>query len=310
MSGKISISSSDVEETISLLKGSLEDIETNTSSYVNDNYGVLEELGLVDPGVATVKRQINHIVKSQTKVIKDLNDHLESYYETENEIVNFINGFDNAKEQAKVVDVKSDYENVEIENVEEGKNISKTDLVKFIKSLNPDVEKILLKNLEKNAKIFDTTVEELIFNPKKAGLLCEILKKLCGDTNLEIDVSNSIKAKNVQKSLLLKIATTSLEIVNGVLWASLAGSLPYMKSFAKKKNKKVEDLVYKQESREELLEGFRDLYVGKGIDDYTPTRQEIDSFRNYINNVADYNKTSPEQLLSNVNNIDSIKRGV
>ena len=310
MSGKISISSSDVEETISLLKGSLEDIETNTSSYVNDNYGVLEELGLVDTGVATVKRQINDIVKSQTKVIKDLNDHLESYYETENEIVDFINGFDNAKEQAKVVDVKSDYENVEIENVEEGKNISKTDLVKFIKSLNPDVEKILLKNLKKNAKIFDTTVEELIFNPKKAGLLCEILKKLCGDTNLEIDVSNSIKAKNVQKSLLLKIATTSLEIVNGVLWASLAGSLPYMKSFAKKKNKKVEDLVYKQESREELLEGFRDLYVGKGIDDYTPTRQEIDSFRNYINNVADYNKTSPEQLLSNVNNIDSIKRGV
>jgi hypothetical protein len=310
MSGKISISSSDVEETISLLKGSLEDIETNTSSYVNDNYGVLEELGLVDTGVATVKRQINDIVKSQTKVIKDLNDHLESYYETENEIVNFINGFDNAKEQAKVVDVKSDYENVEIENVEEGKNISKTDLVKFIKSLNPDVEKILLKNLEKNAKIFDTTVEELIFNPKKAGLLCEILKKLCGDTNLEIDVSNSIKAKNVQKSLLLKIATTSLEIVNGVLWASLAGSLPYMKSFAKKKNKKVDDLVYKQESREELLEGVRDLYVGKGTDDYTPTRQEIDSFRNYINNVADYNKTSPEQLLSNVNNIDSIKRGV
>ena len=231
MSGKISISSSDVEETISLLKGSLEDIETNTSSYVNDNYGVLEELGLVDTGVATVKRQINDIVKSQTKVIKDLNDHLESYYETENEIVDFINGFDNAKEQAKVVDVKSDYENVEIENVEEGKNISKTDLVKFIKSLNPDVEKILLKNLKKNAKIFDTTVEELIFNPKKAGLLCEILKKLCGDTNLEIDVSNSIKAKNVQKSLLLKIATTSLEIVNGVLWASLAGSLPYMKSF-------------------------------------------------------------------------------
>ena len=310
MSGKISISSSDVEETISLLKGSLEDIETNTSSYVNDNYGVLEELGLVDTGVATVKRQINDIVKSQTKVIKDLNDHLESYYETENEIVDFINGFDNAKEQAKVVDVKSDYENVEIENVEEGKNISKTDLVKFIKSLNPDVEKILLKNLKKNAKIFDTTVEELIFNPKKAGLLCEILKKLCGDTNLEIDVSNSIKAKNVQKSLLLKIATTSLEIVNGVLWASLAGSLPYMKSFAKKKNKKVEDLVYKQESREELLEGFRDLYVGKGTDDYTPTRQEIDSFRNYINNVADYNKMSPEQLLSNVNNIDSIKRGV
>jgi len=310
MSGKISISSSDVEETISLLKGSLEDIETNTSSYVNDNYGVLEELGLVDTGVATVKRQINDIVKSQTKVIKDLNDHLESYYETENEIVDFINGFDNAKEQAKVVNVKSDYENVEFDNVEEGKNISKTDLVKFIKSMNPDVEKILLKNLKKNAKMFDTTIEELLFNPKKAGLLCEILKKLCGDTNLEIDVSNSIKAKNVQKSIILKIATTSLEIINGFLWASLAGSLPYMKSFAKKKNKKLEDLVYKEESREELLEGFRDLYVGKGTDDYTPTREEIDSFRNYINNVADYNKTSPEQLLSNVNNIDSIRRGV
>ena len=310
MSGKISINSSDVEETISLLRDSLGEIESNTSSYVNNNYGVLEELGLVDTGVATVKRQINDIVKSQTKVIKDLNDHLEMYYETENEIVDFINGFDDAKEAVKTVEVNSDYNNIEIDDVEEGKNISKTDLVKFIKNMSPDVEKILLKNLKKNAEVFDTTVDELLFNPKKAGLLCEILKKLCGDTNLEIDVSNSIKAKNVQKSLILKIATTSLEIVNGVLWASLASSLPFMKSFAKKKNKKLEDLVYKEESREELLEGFRDLYIGKGTDDYTPTRNEVDSFRNYVNNVADYNKTSPEQLLSNVNNLDSIRRGV
>ena len=310
MSGKISINSSDVEETISLLRDSLGEIESNTSSYVNNNYGVLEELGLVDTGVATVKRQINDIVKSQTKVIKDLNDHLEMYYETENEIVDFINGFDDAKEAVKTVEVNSDYNNIEIDDVEEGKNISKTDLVKFIKNMSPDVEKILLKNLKKNAEVFDTTVDELLFNPKKAGLLCEILKKLCGDTNLEIDVSNSIKAKNVQKSLILKIATTSLEIVNGVLWASLASSLPFMKSFAKKKNKKLEDLVYKEESREELLEGFRDLYIGKGTDDYTPTRNEVDSFRNYVNNVADYNKTSLEQLLSNVNNLDCIRRGV
>ena len=310
MSGQINISSDQVEQTIALLNDSIESVETNASSYVNDNYNVLQELGLVDKSVTTVKRQINDIVKSQTKVIKDLNDHIETYLDTENEIVDFINNYYSTKESAKIVNVDSDYKEADLDEFTEGKNITKGEIARFIRDMNPEIEEILLKNLNKQAKRFDTTTDELLFDPKRSGLLVEILKKLCGDTNMDIDVSNSIKTASTQKSLVVKVATTALEIVNGALWASLAGTLPYLKASAKEKKMKVEDLVYKEENKNALRESLDNLYLGKGTKEYTPTLNEINSFRYYVNNLSDRYNSTPEQFLSNSNNIDIMKRGM
>ena len=100
---------------------------------------------------------------------------------------------------------------------------------------------------------------------------------------MDIDVSNSIKTASTQKSLVVKVATTALEIVNGALWASLAGTLPYLKASAKEKKMKVEDLVYKEENKNALRESLDNLYRGKGTKEYTPTLNEINSFRYYWN---------------------------
>ncbi len=310
MSGEISINSSDIQDSISILRDSLGELESNTYSYVNDNYGALEELGLVDKSLITVKRQINDIAKEQNKVIKDLKDHLDTFVETENEIVDFIKNYDNTKETVTYVSPESEYEEVDLDDVSYGKNISKDNLIKFIKEINVDVEKVLLKNLIRQADKFGTTLDELLTNPKKSGLLSELLKKLCGDTNLDINTTASIKAAKVQNELIRKIAMTGLDVINGILWASLAGSFAHLNKVAKSKNVKLEDLVHKDENKEKLMGGFRDLYLGKGTGGNTPTDNEIYSFREYVNRVAERNNTTPEQLLSNSNNVEILKKGV
>ena len=149
MAGQINIDSTDIEETLSMLGDSVGTLEGDTYSYVNDNYDVLEDLGLVDNSVTKVKKQIDELVRSQNKVIVDLKNHLETYYQTENEIVDYIKNFEGGfKENNTIVDVTSEYTASTIDNVSTGKNVTKGDAVKFIKSVS---EGMLLKEMLLNS---------------------------------------------------------------------------------------------------------------------------------------------------------------
>ena len=77
MAGQINIDSTDIESTLAMLGESVGNLENDTYSYVNDNYDVLEDLGLVDNSVTKVKKQISDLVRNQNRVITDLKNHLE-----------------------------------------------------------------------------------------------------------------------------------------------------------------------------------------------------------------------------------------
>ena len=308
MAGQINIDSTDIEETLSMLGDSVGTLEGDTYSYVNDNYDVLEDLGLVDNSVTKVKKQIDELVRSQNKVIVDLKNHLETYYQTENEIVDYIKNFEGGfKENNTIVDVTSEYTASTIDNVSAGKNVTKGDAVKFIKSVSEEVEGILYDNIRKNGLRMDNTIDELVLDPKKSGLLTEIVKKVCGDTNTDIDISNTIKTAKVQRTLANKMGTSHAA---KLMKDTSLSSLPYLEAEAKKTGFKLEDILYDPDKADVYFEKVNDLYLGKSSDDYELEEEEINNFRNYINTVAESVNKTAEELLSDISNIDTIKKGI
>ena len=306
MAGQINIDSTDIEETLTLLGDSVGTLEGETYTYVNDNYDVLEDLGLVDNSVTKVKNQINELVRNQNKVILDLKDHLETYYETENEIVDYIKNFEGTdNNQVSIVDVTSSYVTSSIDNISNGKNVTKGDAVKFIKSVSEDVEGILYENIRKNAARMDNTIDELVLNPKKSGLLTEIVKKVCGDTNTDIDVSNTIKTAKVQRTLANKMGTSHAA---KLMKDTSLSALPYLQSEAEKEGFKLEDILYDPDKADVYFDKVNELYLGNTSDTYT--LDEINNFREYINSVAESVNKTVEELLSDKNNIDTIKKGI
>ena len=306
MAGQINIDSTDIEETLTLLGDSVGTLEGETYTYVNDNYDVLEDLGLVDNSVTKVKNQINELVRNQNKVILDLKDHLETYYETENEIVDYIKNFEGTDNTpVSVVDVTSSYVTSSIDNISNGKNVTKGDAVKFIKNVSEDVEGILYENIRKNAARMDNTIDELVLNPKKSGLLTEIVKKVCGDTNTDIDVSNTIKTAKLQRTLANKMGTSHAA---KLMKDTSLSALPYLQSEAEKEGFKLEDILYDPEKADVYFDKVNELYLGNTSDTYT--LDEINNFREYINSVAESVNKTVEELLSDKNNIDTIKKGI
>ena len=308
MAGQINIDSTDIESTLAMLGESVGNLENDTYSYVNDNYDVLEDLGLVDNSVTKVKKQISDLVRNQNRVITDLKNHLETYYQTENEIVDYIKNFEgtDVSKPVAVVDVTSDYVKSTMDSVA-GKNVTKGDAVKFIKSINEEVEGILYENIRKNAQRMDNTIDELVLNPKKSGLLTEIVKKVCGDTNTDIDITNSLKTAKVQRTLATKMGTSHAA---KLMKDTSLSALPYLQSEAEKEGFKLEDILYNPENESKLFDGIKDLYLGKSTDKYTPEEAEINNFRSYINSVAESVNKTAEELLSDISNLDTIKKGM
>ena len=305
MAGQINIDSTDIEQTLSILGESVGTLEGETYSYVNDNYDVLEDLGLVDDSVTKVKKQINELVRNQNKVIVDLKNHLESYYETENEIVDFIKNFEGTDNiPVSTVEISSEYVKSSIDNTT-GKNVTKGDAVKFIKSVSEEVEGILFENIRKNGARMDNTIDELVLDPKKSGLVTEIVKKVCGDTNTDIDVSNSLKTAKVQRTLANKMGKSHAA---KLMKDTSLSALPYLQSEAEKEGFKLEDILYDPEKADIYFDKVNDLYLGNTNDSYT--LEEINNFREYINSVAESVNKTAEELLSDKNNIGTIKKGI
>ena len=308
--GIININSNEINDVISKLNDSINDLQNNAYEHVDRDYSDLSELDLLGDGINNTKTGINKVIEAETNVIKLLKNHLETCYNTEEEIVNYINSFDYSNNKVNRVNSFSEYEQSDMDEVRNERIITKSNIKDFITESNTSIQKILLKNINKNVSLFTTDVNELLINPEKSGLLVEILKKICGDTNIEIDTTNTNATKNIQKILLAKINNNDTNIYSEIIGKSLLVALPYIAKKSENEKIKFDDLLYKEENKEKLLGTLNDLYQGKNIDGYSLTIDEINNFREYINDVADANNIKVENLLTEVANLDLIKKGV
>ncbi len=309
--GIININSNEINDVISKISDSILELQNNAYEQVDRDYSDLSELELLGDGIETTKTGINRVIEAETKLIKILKNHLDTCYSSEEEIVNYINSFDYSKNKVNRVSSFSDYENSsDMDDIRTERIITKSNIKDFITESNTSVQKILLKNINKNVNLFTTDIYELLTNPEKSGLLVEILKKICGDTNIDIDTSSTNATKTIQKVLLAKMNSNDINIYSEIIGKSLLVALLYFAIKSENEEVKVDDLLYKEENKEKLLGTLNDLYQGKDIDGYNLDASEVNNFREYINDVAEANNINVEELLTNVSYLDLIKKGV
>ena len=310
MSDKIiSIDSNEINDIINKIGDSVIDLQNNAYKHVDSDYDTLENLELVGDGLTTTKRGIDKVIEEEVNIIKVLKDHLDTYSETEEEIVRYIKSFDYSKTGVKKAASTTDYDKSDMDDIRTERKISNSNIKDFITEIDTPVEKILLKNINKNATLFSTDIDDLLSNPEKSGLLVEVLKKICGDTNTDINTKNTLDSQDIQKTLLSKLIDNDTNIFAGIIGSSLLVALPYVSKKGENENISFEDLLYKDENKDKLLETLDDLYQGKPLDGYDLQETEVNCFREYINDVAEANNMTVEDLLSSSANLDLIKKG-
>ena len=308
--GIININLNDINDVIKKIGDCVIELQNNAYQHVDSDYETLSDLELVGEGLTTTKKGIDAIIEKETNLITTLKEHLDTYSSTEDEIVRYINSFDYNKDKIKKASASSEYEKTDMDFVNNGRIISNKNLSEFIAGIDLPLDKILLKNINKNAELFTANIDDLLMNPEKSGLLVEILKKICGDTNTEIDTDSTDMTTSIQRALLGKLNDDDPNIYSEIIGKSLLVALPYVSKKSENESISFEDLLYKDENKEKLLGTLNDLYQGKPQEGYNLQESEVNNFREYINDIAETNNLSVEDLFSNTANLDLIKKGV
>ena len=210
-SGQVNINSAELQSIISQLSSSKSTLESDAMNSVANDFSALTSVGLFTDGLAKIKANIQAIIDAQNSFIASFSAHLQTVTQQEDQNVEIIQNYGSRTGGGggggyRSSTAESTYEEAKTEEVEHGTKVSDQELATFIAEMDSTVSKTLLDNLIKQAKAYNTTLTELLLNPEKSGLLVEILKKLCGDDNTEIDTTSTKDSNLIQKILLAKLA--------------------------------------------------------------------------------------------------------
>ena len=311
LAGQISIDSNTLSTCISHLTNSKTSLESDAKTAITTGFAALEQCGLFSSGLASLKSSIDTLAASHDTVITSLSAHLTQMGEQENIIGEYINTYGGGTNISGggtyTGGNESQYEESTIEETPDGKKISNSELLTAISELDYSKSASLLTSLIEMASKYDTTLTELLLNPEKSGLLVEILKKLNGDTNEEIDTTHTLETDKIQKELLKKLSGLDNNPFAELSDKTILAAMKYLEEFAKSKNISLIDLLFDESNNAKLMIALRNLYEGKPVGEYTPSEAEVSAIRTVLDGIAKKNDTTVDKLLSSTANIDKIK---
>ena len=311
--GQVNVNTSELESIISQLSSSKATLEGDAMSSVSSDFNALTSVGLFTEGLSSIKANIQAIVDAQNSFINSFSSHLATLKQQEAENVDIVNTIGGGSRSPggggyRSATPESPYKDADTDDVKKGTKVSTSELATFIAEMDSSVSKTLLENLTKQAATYNTTLTELLLNPEKSGLLLEILKKLCGDDNAEIDTTSTNESNLIQKILLAKLAGYDDNAFASLSDNTILKGIKYFKQFAKENGISIVDLLYDSKYNDKLIEALQNLYDGKALITYEPTQDEINAARTYIDDIAKGNNTTAEKLLESSDNLGKIKK--
>lgn len=302
--GTIIINSDIINTVITDLRSSYVNLESNLISKLPGNFSVLAELGFFSSGINAILSQTNKLVDLHKTLITQISQHLNDYATIEDELSTTLeNGLENYSIKNNNYSGSAITSgNLTIDDVEQGTAINKQKLVEEIIKLT-DEEKINLINLLYFYKSDDISVVDLLLDNTKSQQLYVVLNNIFGNTNENLSINSYEDSKIIQKILLESICNGTIENTelntNSILIAK-----EYLKLIAKENNTDISNLLLNDEYKKTLQISLLNLYDGNNIGKYNLNSQYVDNVRKYIENIAEKNNTTVEDIL--VNKIDII----
>ena len=318
MNGQVNLNSSEISSAISILSSSASALEGDALSAISSDFAPLTSCGLFTSGLATIKSNIETIVTNEKNFVSSLQAHLTQMETQETDITNYIGGYSGgysggsssggSSGSSGGSGSASTYQQSTVEEVSKGKKISTEEVTASVSELSYETAKKLLEDIAAKAKEYNTTLTELLLNPEKSGLLYEILKKLNGDTDGNIDTTSTDDTTKIQKTLLTQLAGLDNNPFAELTENSILKCMKYLSEFAKSKGLSLSELLYDDANTAKYMIALRNLYDGKALENYTPTQEEVNAAKAYIDEIATSENTTVDSLLSSTKNVGKLKK--
>ena len=306
MDGSINYSSEVVDESKSLVSGTKDQLESVSESY--NSLDAIISCGLFSSGFEKIKSQTKSVTNAFQYIIDTLSNHDRDMETTNSLVIDLVKEFCDSHggtyrdelrdKRTRGATINND--NIETKEVEEGKEISSNKIVDYIVKMDYSTTLKTLKNIAKKGGDL-----EVLLTDKYSSNICSYnLKNILGE---EADLGKVVTSEDtlIQRKLLEKLVSLDEETLAQIDQNTFLRGIPYLKSIAKNYSVDVCDLLLDDDKEQLLLKSLKDIYSSDTSSILSETN--INSVKNYLDEVANNNGISTKKLLSSTNYMSLIK---
>ncbi len=297
--GIITINSDEIDTIVNVLTTSYINLNDNVLNKLTTKFSVLDDLGIYNDGKNSTISQTNAIIDIHKNLISQIKQHLEEYVNTEDTLSNNINASLNGNNynynSSNGVNTNS-IDDISISDVNQGKSLSTTKLLSAIEQLT-DEEKIKLIEIL-NINKGNDTLSSLLLDTTKSAELYILLQKILGISISELNLISIDDCSLIQKSFLNAILKKDIDITQ-FSSNTIFIIKDYLLAISEENKISIGDLLLNKEYNSILKLSLVNLYYNNNIEKYNLTTDNINLFKNYVDNIAQSNNVSSANILFN-----------
>lgn len=307
MANKIIYDSNEISSIVSKVGSYIDFIQSDVELSINRDFQVLKELDLFSEGLDLLLSKSDNLIYLNNKMINSLHLHDRDFIELENGYVSLFNHEDvimtnDNSYGGSIVEI----DEIVLNKVSDGKVILTEYVNSVIPSFSYDKKIETLKSILKD----NSNSLNILTDPDESDILIYQLKNLLNeDYSIEIDKLSKEEEKELQKEFFEVISDNDTNIFDEIESNSFLHGLSYYKQIAQKNGINTTDLLFKEENNKLFMDSLNDIYNnGDQID--VLTESQVNSVKEYIEDLASTNNINVNELLSNSKYSSILKGGI
>ena len=307
MSGNISYDSNEISNIVSKVGDYTNLIQNDVELSINKNFSTLRELDLFSDGLDLLLSKADNITYLNNKLVNFLNSHDGDFNELENETVALFNKEEvEVKEENAYAGSVVSIDEIVLNKINDGKVILTEYVNEVIPSFSYDMKlEVLNSILNKNYNSLS-----LLTDSDESDILVYQLKNILSEKySIELNKLTKDEEKELQKAFFKSISDNDTNIFDEIESNTFLHGLSYYKQVAQKNGISETDLLFDDKNKDLFMNSINEIYNNSDQIDVL-TESEINSVKNYVNEIASANSISVNELLSNSKYSSVLKGGI
>lgn len=305
MAEEITFDSEELFGIENILESSEKIFNDDIKKDLSNDFTSLLDLGFT--GVSVVQNQTSTLSTNHDSFTKALKNHDQNITSLESSIDEKIKAMIDNKE----IDDNNDASEVEelidvdLDDIEKGQTISDEQLTSLVSEFTYTSKVGILKNILS----YDVSnITSLITIPENSNILVYELRQMLYDDVTDINAKATDNEKHIQKEFINSLASEETNPFKDIEEDTFLKGLPYYKRIAELNNMDAGDLLVDKENEKLLKDCIEHIYNHTSVNGLSES--DINSVKNYVNQIAKENNMSANELFENSSTISLLKGGI
>ena len=296
--GILEIDSQEIMSVLSSLEQFLNILQKDVKPIILSDFEGLKKTNLFSDGLENIIKQVELLTTNNQNMMTKIAVHMNEIIELEQQLSTEANDYESqySGDNGEDSGIYFDFSDIVVNSVEQGNSIKNDDVIGLIPKLSETTQISLIKFLSMN-KESNASLNDLLFDEGKSGLLLKLLKKFYGNDS-EYNPIEPTDSSIIAQKELLKVLNKNDKIDTFLYNHKVLVAKNYLSNVAQENNITFENFITDDAYNDLFMSSIKNIYDENTTGKYKIDSSTIESVKATISSIAEKNNISVETLLS------------